>query len=267
MRFVPSSITPTNGHKEPGGRWGNSRMTKQVTPGTVKTYHRILKAFFNPLVNEGKLDTSPMERINPPIDRPDQVVPFTMEQLTALLTAAAKGNNPKRDEAVLLLLLDAGLRASEMCDLLLSDVDFGGGIVTVRDGKGGKPRTVPFCGHTKKALFQYLKEGKRDMSDPLFLADRGGAGGAMSRHGLRFLINRLAKRAGISGSRLSPHKMHHSFACCFITAGGNVASLQMMLGHTTAKQSLAYVNMANADVTAAHRAFSPVSSLKKGGRK
>ncbi len=257
----------TNGHKEEGGRWGNPRMTKPTTPGTVKTYHRILRAFFNHLVTEGELDASPMERIPPPIDRPDQVVPFTLEQLAALIQAATRGNNPKRDEAILLLLLDTGLRATELCDLLVSDVDFDGGAVLVRDGKGGKSRTVPFSAHTKKSLFQYLREAPRDVHQALFLADRGGgaggAGGAMTRHGLRFLINRLAKRAGISGKRLCPHTMRHSFAVVFIGNGGNVASLQMMLGHTTAKQSLAYVNMANADVQAAHRAFSPVSALKK----
>lgn len=158
-----------------------------------------------------------------------------------------------------------GLRASELCGMLLSDVDFTEGVVLVREGKGGKSRTVPFIGHTKKALFQYLKErGQSDMSNPLFLADRGdGAGGALTRHGLRFLIGRLAKRAGITGAHLFPHTLRHSFACCFITAGGNVVSLQMMLGHTTGKQSLAYVNTANADVQAAHRAFSPLSELKK----
>jgi hypothetical protein len=66
----------TNGHKEPGGRWGNPQQIRPVKPRTVKDHHTHLRTLFQWIVEEGGLDASPMERIPAPIDRPDQVQPF-----------------------------------------------------------------------------------------------------------------------------------------------------------------------------------------------
>ena len=60
-----------HGHKEPGGRWGNPRMTRPTTPRTAKNYHGILRAFFNWCVSDGLIPLSPMEKVSVPIDRPD----------------------------------------------------------------------------------------------------------------------------------------------------------------------------------------------------
>ncbi len=78
----------THGHKEPGGRWGNSRMTKPVRPRTVHTYHGHLRTLFRWIVTEGDLAVSPMDRIPVPTSRADQIQPFTSEQVNNLLTAA-----------------------------------------------------------------------------------------------------------------------------------------------------------------------------------
>ncbi len=258
----------TVGHNESGGRWGNPRMVKPSKPGTVKTYHRILKAFCNYLVAEGELDVSPMERIPVPIDRPDQIVPFTNDELDNLLAAANRSNNPKRDHAILLLMLDTGVRASELCALLVGDVDFSASAVRVREGKGGKGRTVPFSLHTKKAVYQYLRDFQRDTSDGLFLSDRGGgAGDALTRHGLRFLFRRLGVAAKVSGSRCSPHTMRHSMAVNYLREGGNVFALRRILGHESLTMTNRYVALAQVDLSAAHAEFSPVAALKKGKAK
>jgi site-specific recombinase XerD len=148
-----------HGHKEAGGRWGNPRCTSPLTSGRVKSYHSTLRTFFRWLIAEMVLDVSPMERIPAPVDRPDQIQPFSEEQIHALLTAAKRGKTcPRRDEAILLLLLDTGLRASELCGLDVGDVDLTECRVKVREGKGGKSRSVYFSSETRKALFLYLKE-------------------------------------------------------------------------------------------------------------
>ena len=66
---------------------------------------------------DGEIEVSPMERISKPIDRPDQLNPFTKDQLLRLLAATKKTRHPKRDEAILLLMLDTGIRVSELCTL------------------------------------------------------------------------------------------------------------------------------------------------------
>lgn len=256
-----------HGHKEPGGRWGNPRMTRPTKPRTSKNYYGILRSFFNWCISEGELTQSPMDRISVPVDRADQVQPFTEDQMRRLLAAAKKTLHPKRDEAILLLLLDTGMRASELCELKMRDVDLQNGYLTV-EGKGGKQRRLPFSRDTKRALYNYLNEAdEREQNTAVFLSDRGTAAGeGLTRHGLRFLIIRIGKAAGIDGARCSPHTFRHTHAIEFLRAGGNQFTLQQILGHTHLAMTARYVAIAQADVEAQHRMFSPVARLR-GGQK
>ena len=116
----------TTGHEEAGGRWGNPQLLSPMRPCTVHMYYSRLKAFFNWLVSDGFLDSSPMDKIKAPVARADQVQPFTPDQIEALYQAARRSRHPRRDEAILLFLLDTGLRASELCSLKMKDIDING---------------------------------------------------------------------------------------------------------------------------------------------
>ena len=253
-----------HGHMEPGGRWGNPRQINPVSSGTIKTYHSILRTFFSWCQAEGEIDSSPMLRIPPPTDRPDQVQPLNAQQLNAILGAAKRSLHPRRDEALVLFLLDTGVRATELCDLRRRDVDLQAGSATVM-GKGHKTRTVPFSRDTKRALFQYLNSRPNDAEAALFQSDRGvTAGDGLTRHGLRFLVRRLAEAAHVKGVRVSPHTFRHTFAISFLRGGGNVFTLQQILGHTNLAMTNRYVAIAQADVANQHQRCSPVSHLKRG---
>ena len=152
---------------------------------TEKDYHATLRTLFNWIVDEGALTTSPMERIPVPVDRPDSIEPFNDAQVKALLEVSKKTRQPRRDEDLLLFLLDTGCRASEPCDLNLNHVDMSGKKATV-DGKGGKSRPVYFGRTTARALWQYLREDERTPQDPLFQSERGER---LPCSGLRQLIN------------------------------------------------------------------------------
>lgn len=257
-----------NGHDEAGGRWGNPPMARTVRPGTLASYFAILRTLFKFLVAEGALAVSPIETMTKPIVRADQVQPFSDDQLAALRAAARRSLHPRRDEAILLLLLDTGLRASELCALRVKDVDLQGRRATAL-GKGNKARSVYFGRDTSRALFQYLKQEQAGMGEdgPLFTSDRGqGAGEALTRSGLLQLIGRLGKAAKIEATRCSPHTFRHTFAVSFLRAGGNVFSLKELLGHTSLTICQRYVALAQADIERQHRAYSPVDRLK-GARK
>jgi site-specific recombinase XerD len=144
----------SRGHEQEGGRWGNPHMSKTVTPSTVQTYHRALRTFFRCIVQEGILEASPMESVPTPIARPDQIQPFTPEQMTALLKVARRSQQPRRDTAILTFLVDTGLRASELCSMRLRDLDMQSRKCTIV-GKGKKKRSVPFGGTATKELWQY----------------------------------------------------------------------------------------------------------------
>lgn len=85
-----------SGHTQPGGRWGNPSMVRAVKPATILTYYRYLSSFFTFLVTDQVIDESPFKRIKIPMVRPDQIQPFTHEQLKALIAAAKRSSHPKR---------------------------------------------------------------------------------------------------------------------------------------------------------------------------
>jgi integrase/recombinase XerD len=251
----------TTGHREPGGRWGNPRLTKQLTPGTIATYYRHLHAFCVWLGLEGLLDGNPMDRIPPPIDRPDQVEPFTPEQMDVLLKRATSGRNPLRDKAIALFLFDTGVRESELCGLRMEDVDIPGRSARVL-GKGRKERTVYFGNVTARAMFAYLRNQKRIPQDHVFKGTRG----PLQDSGLRQLVLRLGndvdgrtkKIKNCYVSNCHPHRFRHTFAIQFLRAGGDRGTLQELLGHTDPKMTMRYVKFAEADLEQQHRRHSPV---------
>ena len=101
-----------------------------------------------------------------------------------------------------------------------------------------------------------------EMSSAAFCADRGPcAGEPLTRSGLRQLVSRLGKDAGIQATRCSPHNFRHTFAVSFLRNGGNAFTLQQMLGHTSLHMTNRYVALAQADIENQHRQFSPADCL------
>lgn len=253
-------------HRE-GGRWAQA-ITTPLRPASVLWYYAKLSALFNWLVARGDLDTSPLT-VQRPIVRKDQIRPFTPEQIQALFAATKNGPDPVRDEALLLLLYDTGIRASELCGLTLGDLDLAGRRCRVH-GKGAKERTVYLGEETRRALRRLVGEYRNpehpkeppEPSQALFCSNRGtSAGEALSRGGLHRIIANLGKRAGVQGVRCSPHTLRHSFALHFLKHQGQPFTLQQLLGHTSLNQTREYVNLANADLEHEHQKASPADNL------
>lgn len=263
------------------GRFGVDRITarRPASSGRVATFFSTLRAFFNWCVREGELSESPMAKIDTPIDRPDQVQPFTDEQLKALKEAAVrtrKGRGrmvdaaERRDEALFFVLFDTGMRASELCALSIGDVDLPSMEIRIREGKGGKARTVPIQKTTRQALYYYLRGQSADgLNAPLFPSARGsGAGDFLTRRGLALIVARWGKSAKIVRERCCPHTFRHTFAINYLRNGGDIFTLKTILGHTSLKMVNQYLQIANADMARQHAVSSPVENLfGKGGKR
>jgi integrase/recombinase XerD len=209
----------------------------------------------------------------PPIE------PFTKEEVEALLKACEtskevndldrrkftmRRSTAKRDQALIMVLLDTGLRASELCALKIGDVDLKSGKVLVKHGrlggaKGGKGRTV-FLGKTsRRVLWRYLAERQdgEDADAPLFLVryDR-----PMNKTALRLQIVHLGQKAGIK--KCHPHRFRHTFAITYLRSGGDVFTLQALLGHSTLDMVRHYARIAEIDVEQAHKRASPADNWR-----
>ena len=145
-----------------------------------------------------------------------------------------ESRQPQRDFALILLMIDTGMRLSEVASLNLADVDLIEGRCRVI-GKGSRERLVPIGRRTRKALRAWtsVRRPSPAANSPLFVAPRGSR---LSARGIHQLVRRLARRAGIE-TRCSPHVLRLTFARAFLTNGGDVFSLQRILGHSPGDES------------------------------
>lgn len=228
------------------GRNGN------LTESSVATYVRSLKAFLSWLVQEEYLESDPSARVAKPKVGEKSVELFSDQELKRLL-AVCSGPYGARDEAIVRLLLDTGLRASEVTTALLEDVDEAPPSLTV-SGKGRKRRRVPLGVKTVRAIRRYIRT--RDDDYPcLFLGKRGEP---LTPNGLYQLLER---RGAVAGIHANPHKFRHTFAVSYLRNGGGIADLQKILGHTTLEMVLHYARLADRDVADKHRLYSPGDRL------
>jgi site-specific recombinase XerD len=248
------------------GRFGSSRSRAQgeARPATVNAYYRILRAFLNFCQAEGYLRETPLKNVKAPKVPDDQIQPFSPDQVQAMVDAARRTLAPERNAALLLLLLDSGMRASEILGLTVGDVDRGTGELTVT-GKGNKKRQVYMGTNARRALWRYLDTGRREARPeaPLFIGVGGLQRGTELTHsGLHEVVKKAGQAAGISGVRCSPHTLRHTFAVNFLRGGGNLFELQQLMGHTDLTVLRRYVVLAEADLAQAHRAASPADRLR-----
>lgn len=257
----------TTAHTE-GGRFAVKRMDA-LDPATLMYYFARLQSFFNWLVAQEVLAESPMRKLAKPKVPEDQIVPFSEEEVERLFAAAERSFDPVRNEAILLMLFDTGIRASELCRLTVGDVDLNNHRCQVL-GKGGKTRYVPLGERLRRALRRLIGEyrdaGHPDQpaprTQPVF-ASRGGktAGEALTRTGLYQLVRKLGDAAGISETRCSPHTFRHTFAVSYLRNKASVFALQQTLGHQSLAMTRRYVNLAEADLQAQHEISSPADNL------
>lgn len=260
--------TPAPGAARWGNQTGSVNARRATRPVSVHSYFRCLRTLCNYLVSEGYCMVSPLARVKAPVKRQDQPSPFTNAQVQNILQAArAHSSSPARDSAIILLLLDTGLRAGELCSLRVRDISIADRRAVVT-GKGNKRRAVFWGAQTARALVEYDKQvSERQQAEPFFFSERGtDAGATLTVSGLRQIVLRLCRAAGIEGARCSPHTLRHTFAVSMLQGGANAFTLQTAMGHTSLATTNGYVQIASADLENHARASSPVDNLLRGGK-
>lgn len=184
---------------------------------------------------------------------------FSDEQLEALLTQPDERRwKGLRDRAILLTLLDTMARVSEVAGANASSVDLEHRTIRVM-GKGRKERDLPLGRMATRALQRYRNavDGLQP-DDPFLISPRGRR---LDRSVITNMVADYGRAAGITGVRCSPHTLRHTAAKRFILAGGDVFTLQKLLGHTSLVMVRRYVELASIDVAVQHERYSPADSL------
>ncbi|HEX76085.1 MAG TPA: site-specific integrase [Dehalococcoidia bacterium] len=154
-----------------------------------------------------------------------------IEKLLACLNH--RGFESVRNKAIVLMLLDAGLRVSECAGLKLQDVNLDKGIVKVM-GKGSKERFVRIGHGVQKTLWGYL--GIRQLISDGLWTDRHG--NLIAAQTIKLSLKRLSQKSGI---KCNPHTLRRSFAIYYLRNGGNIFELQLLLGHSSLEMVKRYL--------------------------
>lgn len=221
---------------------------------TVSTYARALHAFCRWLHEEGFTERHLLERVKLPLPPKLVKLAFSPEESQALLKATKGSRNALRDEAIVLFLLDTGVRANELCSLREADIVWSQRLAKVF-GKGAKERYVPFSAATMKAMQRYALRGRKGTGPWFFQTEEGEE---FTTCGLRHLCERLAKKAGFP---VNAHKFRHTFAISYLRAGASVFALQKTLGHESLTMTLRYSSLMTEDLMNDHAKHSPVAAL------
>ena len=222
-----------------------------LAPVSVAGYVRCLHVFGNWLDAEGLTEAEVIRRLAKPRVPKKIIEPLSDDELRRLLANAGT-----RDQAILLLLLDTGLRVSEAAGIRFRDLRQDGSIKVM--GKGAKERLVPVGTSSRRAIGRYLAvRGRGEPDESVFLAELGTG---LTYHGIQQILKRLKVRAGLE-RRCSPHTFRHTFARNYLVNGGDVFSLQQILGHTSLDMVRRYVSLADTDVAGRHDLASPADHL------
>jgi len=230
---------------------------------SVGIHMRSIRCFCNFLAREGIVPTSPMVNVDIP------KVPFRYptvlsgEQIRKLLRACKRTTwTGIRNYTMLLAFLDTGMRLGELVGLDVEDVDLRNLTIRIRLGKGSKERRV-FVGRTLfRAMRKWINTRTFSLPGEGFFVTRNGA--RLDGRNVERIVERLARKAGLQDTRVTPHVFRHTFATHYIMNGGDPFSLQRILGHSDIKTTTIYVSMAGAGLREAHAKASPVDRLFAG---
>jgi site-specific recombinase XerD len=239
---------------------------RRFSESTAAVRHRSLKVFFKWAVNEGEISSSPMESLPPPKVGQVEIPVIPKRDIQRLLKACAASNSAperirfegRRDEAIVRLLHDTGLRLSEITGIRLEDIDTSNRVIHVT-GKGNKGRAVRYGVKSAETLNRYLRQRAKHENAGLPNLWIGGRG-AITTSGITQILRRRCAQAGMKAVR--PHQFRHTFAAEWLRLGGTEGNLMNLAGWASREMLSRYGRHTAAErALTAHEQFSPGDHL------
>lgn len=225
------------------------------TAASIHTHAKTIRTWSRFMAAEGIVPADPCARLAMPRQTTLEAPVFTPADIQRLLRAAEPS---RRNTAILLTLLDTGLRAAELCALHIEDADLKDGTITVRSGKGNRFRYVFVGERTILAIRRYLvRRQKPPVTAPLFASERDG--GPLCANSLLLICRRLGEQAQVP--HCHPHRFRHTFATWALAAGMDLDAVRRILGHTSFAVTQRYLNQLPATLRQKHRQHGPVDAL------
>lgn len=248
------------------------------TEATIRAHQVTARSFFAWATAKGLIATDPTKGLPLTSEAPAVIKPLSRAQVTALLEECqrrlrrarvgryATPITHLRNPAIILILLDTGVRAGELARFRYADLEPDTGAITVRPWRRGvksRPRTLLLGTAAQSALWDYLAARPALAPEMPLLASRSGE--TISGRAVRLMLRRLGQSAGLA--RIHPHRFRHTFALEYLRNGGDPFTLKYLLGHARMDMVDRYLALAQLDVEQAHGRASPADHWFGKGRK
>jgi integrase/recombinase XerC len=218
-----------------------------LKPKTVNRKLSSLKSFLNWACSENLIPEHRTPRMPQPI-KEEKVGPQWLDrnEQHALIRTVEQGKN-QRDLTIIQLLLNTGLRVSELCSLMWSDVKITSrkGRLTVRSGKGGKRREIPLNKDARQVLFDLGYPNHKGQKEAIFMGQRG----PMTPRGVESMFRKYVAHTELD--EVTPHKLRHTFCKNLIEAGVSLEKVAMLAGHENLETTRLYCSPGDHDLEAA----------------
>jgi len=204
-----------------------------------------LRSFYKFLAREKIVEDNPFSYVSLP--KLEKRLPqfFYEEELEHLFRSCDETTAlGQRNRALLEIMYATGIRVSECANLQISDIDDYISVLLVK-GKGNKERYVPFGSIAKKALLQYLEDGRKQLMKNegnhsyVFVNHRGGP---LTVRGIRHILNEMIENSA-KLSHIHPHMLRHTFATHLLNNGADLRSVQELLGHSSLSSTQVYTHV------------------------
>ena len=247
-----------------------NRDTSPLSEATIDNHWKTIRGFYNWAAAILSINRPDLDLPRPKYQSP-QIIPFSQDEVQRLIVAAEftqyekqngkkykfKRRNADRNKAIVLILLDTGIRLGELARLRVGDINLENGEVYIRphrDGRKSMARTVYIGQRTKQAIWKYIakEQSTPNQSRPLIEMQRASS--------IRHTITRIGVNAKVLHAH--PHRFRHTFAIEYLRNGGDVFTLQRLMGHKTLAMTLRYLDIVKTDLESAHRRASPADNWR-----
>ena len=235
---------------------------RPLSPKTIQGHIRTLKAFATWLHMEEHTKENVLGTLKMP-KAPDKIIePLSKAEIEKLLSRIdIKTPVGKRDYAMLVTLLDTGLRASELANIKINDISLENGLIKVM-GKGARERIVPIGKFVQMTLLDYIDRvrpapGQAEVNY-LFLSRNSKT---LSVNAIKLLFTRLRRSARVP--KLHAHLCRHTFAINYLMNGGDIFSLKEILGHKSLEMVNHYLHFTSHQIAIQHHKYSPMDRMQE----
>jgi len=247
--LTPKALTTTDVRE-----YRTHMLRTKVAPSTINRTLASLRTYAEWAVSRDQLNSNPVRGIKGVEEQPsapkwlekrEQLVLLREieREVNAARTEAAK-RQAWRDQALIILMMQTGLRVSEVCDLEMNDLALSErkGLVTVREGKGSKQREVPLNAEGRRVLKLWLEVREGKDCQFVFIGQRGEP---LRPRAVQRLLADYGRRAGVE---VTPHTLRHTFAKNLINAGVTLEKVAALLGHANLNTTRIYITPSASDL-------------------